>query len=283
MTQPLKLLTKLGIQHFKTNINQYTLPYVKGEDAYFEQELKQAGILVDSNITADLQPLCQENESNGYFKDVKVIYESLQHLTPAQASQERLWVSLSLTEPYRKYMFKELAKSRSPENKVISKFYFNNSPRRSLFLHMLARLWWVGYLTFDDDKDIRDPYLLTKFFCKTDFAARCVIFFSSNFTANRKITRGILKGLILVELELKNQKIADIEIKMENFLDSDMLTYIEEEEPVVSSIEIKRSHLVHILQQLNILGGIKMLDLYSEKEVMDLTVNWLRKYILAEV
>lgn len=66
--------------------------------------------------------------------------------------------------------------------------------KRSLFVHILARLWWVGYMTYDETNE-ENPYLLTEFFCEKDFSARCVVFFSSNFTSNPNISKGILKTL----------------------------------------------------------------------------------------
>ncbi|WP_415843548.1 DUF6339 family protein [Staphylococcus gallinarum] len=42
----------------------------------------------------------------------------------------------------------------------------------------------MGNLTYDATRE--DPYEHIKFFCDSDFSARAVIFFSSNFTSKKR-------------------------------------------------------------------------------------------------
>lgn len=87
-------------------------------------------------------------------------------------------------------------------------------------------------------------YLLTEFFCSADFSARCVVFFSSNFTSNRAITKGILRAIISLRDE---------------------------------GVQIKRNHFVESTKFLNISGAAMVLDLLEEEEVKEMVEKRLRK------
>ena len=45
-----------------------------------------------------------------------------------------------------------------------NRYLFGYSVQRSLFRNGIARLWWIGRFTYDEDR--LDPYELTKFLCK---------------------------------------------------------------------------------------------------------------------
>jgi hypothetical protein len=111
-------------------------------------------------------------------------------------------------------------------------------------LESLARLWWVGYMTYDKNQP-SNPYWLTEFFCEKDFSARSVVFFSSNFTSNPNITRGILKTLV------KWQQ---------------------------SGVNITRDHFVQANKYLNVVGGAMILDMLSTDEVEGMVNGYFQKY-----
>ncbi|UCZ54982.1 hypothetical protein LGQ02_09770 [Bacillus shivajii] len=96
-----------------------------------------------------------------------------------------------------------------------------------------------------DESNKENPYWLTDFFTEKDFSARCVVFFSSNFTSNRNITKGILKSLI----KLKEK-----------------------------GITIKRDHFVQSTKYLNVVGGAMVLDMLSTDEVEEMIDSYLAKY-----
>lgn len=128
--------------------------------------------------------------------------------------------------------------------RINTALFFKNGNKRSLFVHILARLWWVGYMTYDET-NTENPYWLTEFFCEKDFSARSVVFFSSNFTSNPNITKGILRSLI------KLQK---------------------------SGVSIKRDHFVQANKYLNVVGGAMVLDMLTTDEVEIMIDKYLAKY-----
>ncbi|KGR78965.1 hypothetical protein CD29_08060 [Ureibacillus manganicus DSM 26584] len=118
-----------------------------------------------------------------------------------------------------------------------------------MFVHALARLWWVGYMTYDENNQ-EDPYWLTEFFCSADFSARCVVFFSSNFTSNCAITKGILRALIALRED---------------------------------GVDIKRAHFVESTKFLNISGGAMVLDLLEDDEVKEMVEKRLLRVFREQV
>ncbi|RQW74249.1 hypothetical protein EBB45_12625 [Lysinibacillus composti] len=98
-------------------------------------------------------------------------------------------------------------------------------------------------MTYDEENK-ENPYWLTEFFCSADFSARSTIFFSSNFTSNSAVTKGILKALIILRDE---------------------------------GISIKREHFIESTKYLNIAGGAMVLDLLEEDEAKEMVEKRVRK------
>lgn len=82
-------------------------------------------------------------------------------LSDSQASDERIWVAYTLGEQieYMRYRWK----SENADD-MLNRYFFNYSTQRSLFRNGVARLWWIGRVTYDEKRE--DPYELTKYICK---------------------------------------------------------------------------------------------------------------------
>lgn len=241
----IKFLSEDTLQDLRANFETYKTHYYKKDDEWFDEYFKEEGRLIESKIDFE-KPVFNDDENYmvSDFENVKVIYEALKHLTVSQATQERLWAGLAHVQ-LRDYIYYRIDKDIEKKNdkRIQSAVFFTNGAKRSLFVHALARLWWVGYMTYDENHK-ENPYWLTEFFCSADFSARCVVFFSSNFTSNTAITRGILRALV----ELRDE-----------------------------GVEIKRAHLVEANKYLNISGGAMVLDLLEEDEVKGMIGKRLRK------
>ncbi|MCS5244651.1 DUF6339 family protein [Staphylococcus aureus] len=98
-----------------------------------------------------------------------------------------------------------------------------------------------GHLTYDSTRE--DPYELTKFFCESDFSARAVIFFSSNFTSNKELGLGILSAIY----RLKQ-----------------------------NGVDIKQDYFVQANKYLNLIGGVTLLDLKTRAEVEEEIYGYLK-------
>jgi len=242
----IKFLSEETLLDLRTNYSSYKTHYYRKDNNWFDEYFKGEGRVLESQIEFELPPFhFEENYSESDRKNVKQIYESLKHLTVTQATQERLWSGLAHLQ-MQDYVFYRLKKELINKNdkRINTAFFFLSGNKRSLFVHILARLWWVGYMTYDS-KNASNPYWLTDFFTEKDFSARSVIFFSSNFTSNRNITIGILKALYKINHELDH---------------------------------IKRDHFVQATKYLNKVGGALILDMLTEEDVEKMIDKQLRKH-----
>jgi hypothetical protein len=230
----------------RTNYEAYKTNYYNKNEEWFEGYFKEEGRVLESSIPFE-KPLLDYNEDYALSdkENVKIIYDSLKHLTVSQATQERLWAGLAHLQ-LRDFSYYRLKNELRDHNdkRINTALFFKNGNKRSLFVHILARLWWVGYMTYDESNS-SNPYWLTDFFCEKDFSARCVVFFSSNFTSNRNITKGILKSLVKLQ-------------QSEN--------------------SIKREHFVQANKYLNVVGGAMILDMLTFDEVEQMVDKYLAKY-----
>ncbi|WP_230203618.1 DUF6339 family protein [Bacillus massiliigorillae] len=241
----LKIISEETLQDLRVNFTAYCNHYYTQDNNWFEQYFQEEGRVIETTIDFEMPELCYGEEyAKSDKENVKHIYSSLRHLTIVQATQERLWSGLAHLQ-FRDFSYYRLSKELVTKNdkRINTALFFKNGAKRSLFVHILARLWWVGYMTYDEE-NMDNPYWLTDFFCEKDFSARSTVFFSSNFTSNKDITIGILRALI----KLKE-----------------------------NGLEIKRDHFVQATKYLNVIGGAMVLDMLSVDEVEEMVTKHLKK------
>lgn len=241
----IKFLSEDALQDLRVNFESYKEHYYKRDDAWFDEYFSQEGRLIESKIEFE-KPVFNDdpNYMVSDFENVKVIYEALRHLTVSQATQEKLWAGLSHVQ-MRDFVYYRLENELNKKNdkRIFSAMFYKYNVKRSIFIHIIARLWWVGYMTYDEE-NTENPYWLTEFFCSADFSARSTVFFSSNFTSNKAVTKGILKALIALRDE---------------------------------GVPIKREHFIESTKYLNISGGAMVLDLLEETEVKEMVEKRIGK------
>jgi hypothetical protein len=92
----------------------------------------------------------------------KLIFQWLSHLTPVQASDERFWVLLTHRQ-FARYVHKRwknsLEGSTQPEKRVWDRWFFRGEGVATFVRNGISRLWWFGYLTYDNRRD--NPFELT--------------------------------------------------------------------------------------------------------------------------
>lgn len=242
----LKFISEETLQDLRTNYEAYKEYYYEKDDNWFQHYLNEPGRVLESKIEFNIPTLNADTDySISDRENVKIIYDALKHLTVSQATQERLWAGLAHLQlrDYAFYRLKQDIEKKNDRRINSGVFFKGNGKKRALFVHVISRLWWVGYMTYDEENK-ENPYWLTDFFTERDFSARCVVFFSSNFTSNRNITKGILKTL-----------------------------YGWRE----NGINIKRDHLVEANKYLNVVGGATILDTLTTEDVEEMVEGHLEK------
>jgi hypothetical protein len=147
-----------------------------------------------SDFTLDMS---QDKPFLTEFENVQRVYNSLSFLSNSQASDERLWSAMCINHflKYTQYRWNIIEKCTA-EN-VRSHFFFGQSPRRSLTRNAIARLWWIGRLTHDQQR--KDPYELTRFVCEN---ADYIMHILERNTSNSPIiTKAFLSALLAAKEE----------------------------------------------------------------------------------
>ena len=120
------------------------------------------------------------------------------------------------------------------ENDKLDRYFFSKPKhgysKRPLFRNGIARLWWIGYHTYDSKRT--NPYELTEFICRDQDYINNLL--DIGFASNAAITRAIISALLDAE---KN------------------------------GITVNRDLVRTISQYVNMLGGIYILDCLSYEEI----------------
>lgn len=146
-----------------------------------------------------------ENFNASDLKNIRIVYDALKELPLSVACDAHLWTGLAHTSPwdyvwYRQHEEIEKAKTAKAKKEKIQKAFFcvGNGKRRSLFVNCLSRLWWTGYLVYDENR--KNPYELTETLMYGQkgysFASQIVLLSSRNFISNKHLFHGILQAIL---------------------------------------------------------------------------------------
>lgn len=175
----------------KNNISLNLIDYSDPNSNFFKELINDKSKLLESNIEFEEINLIPDVKKE--YENIKELYSKLKHLTDLQASDERVWAGLAHSH-LRSYMIKRWSyKEKKDKVQFIRKsFFFGHSQARSLMTNGLARLWWIGRLTYDNNN--QNPFHLTDFF-SSDINGLSFQFFGTNFSRNFEIVRKIIESL----------------------------------------------------------------------------------------
>lgn len=152
------------ISAVKANAGAY-LPYFKEKDSSWLKE--KLGHSPFSRTKYDLpdiklyMPEDEEKREETDKRNVREVYSKLKFLSPSQASDERLWAGLCMGPCWDYVSYRWQIDSA---NAVRQHYFFGFGPRRSLTRNAMSRLWRIGQLTYDPER--QDPFELTDFVCE---------------------------------------------------------------------------------------------------------------------
>ncbi len=233
MMKKIKFLTEDSIEMLKKNSESlYKEVVLTGEktlEAFLGNagELKETAFEIEDFVLEMGQPSGKEPLTDA--ENAQRVYTHMKALSDSQASDERIWLAYTLQEQldYMKYRWKA-----NSSQDMLNRYFFNYSRNRSLFRNGMARLWWIGRITYDEKRT--DPFELTKFLCNhQDFIE--TICGRSTFN-NPIVQKAALTALFDL---LKNRKVDNREIIRE------------------------------VAKYVNLLAGTYLLDMLSYKEVYD--------------
>lgn len=105
--------------------------------------------------------MSQDDPFRTEFENVQRVYRNLKFLSDSQASDERLWAALCIGPFYEYTQYRWNIKKNCTEGNIEQHFFFKGASRRALTRNALARLWWIGRLTYND----KEGFALTEFIC----------------------------------------------------------------------------------------------------------------------
>ena len=199
----IKYITEDDLNAVYGNIEDITKKLVLGKEQTLETLLKKENLIKDSQFEINefeldmSQPKGKESLTD--LENIKRVYNHMKGLSDSQASDERIWAAYTFGEclDYMKYRYCKVTTAKE----VVQKYLYGYSPQRSLFRNGMARLWWIGRVTYDEKR--QDPYELTKFICKDQDYIESIC--GRNVFNNPEIGLTVLK--VLDDSEKKGKKI----------------------------------------------------------------------------
>lgn len=179
------------------------------EDPWLDEYFATAGLdefYKTSSITVpNIELICTgddiETKNSDDLINIKSFYtEYKDKITPLQASDPLLWSALCHIT-FKDYILKRWKKA--DDTVSIDKRFFATEGRGSLlYYNAISRLWWSGYLTYDEERKNSNPWYLTE----TLFSAQQIQkdLFDQPFSMNKTIVKGLLSALKRIQDEQGN-------------------------------------------------------------------------------
>lgn len=231
----IQFLKENALERLKTNIEANIDKYSESSNSWIYEYFEDENPFMDykKEVSEIKLNMSAERPESTDVENSKILYLALKDLDNSQASDERLWAGLAHGQLWEFMIYRcKMSSSKMNADSIKSNFFFKRNPRRAIIVNTIARLWWVGRLTYDEsNKD--DPFYAIKYF-ETDFSTKVLTLFSSNFTNNSKITLALIKAIL--DIEDENGKIS-------------------------------RQEYQALLRYLNMIGGTFILDYLSEDEI----------------
>lgn len=142
-----------------------------------------------------------ESKNNDDLLNIKILYSGYKDkLTPLQASDPLLWSALCHIT-FKQYVLNRWKKDDGTV-RLDQRFFATEGRASLLYYNAISRLWWSGYLTYDEEKASSNPWYLTE----TLFSAQQIQkdLFDQPFSMNRVIVKGLLMALKRIQEENGN-------------------------------------------------------------------------------
>ena len=191
-----KFITEENLLEIKNNTAILFKEVVSGKKS-LQEAFNSEKIVRDTNIAADSFELDMSSDKpeTTDVENIKRVHKHMAALSESQASDERIWSAYTLS------VFVEYMRYRWPadsETAMMNHYFFSYSPKRSLFRNGIARLWWIGHLTYDSTQE-ENKFALTEYVCSKQDHINLLL--DINFGNNPNIVRAVIKALMDSESE----------------------------------------------------------------------------------
>ncbi|MBE9917863.1 hypothetical protein G8C92_28080 [Paenibacillus donghaensis] len=245
----LHYISESSLDDLKSNI-RHNIPSYSANVPWLDQYFGSESWSFPSKIRVEDVDLHMPISSTVHFdlENTRKVYSTLKDITLVQACDERMWTYLThqtfwnyMRErwPVESYINKE-----KPEDAIKERYFFMSNKGRALVRNGIARLWWYGYVSYDEDRE--DPFELTAvLLSKLDIAQSLL---ERVFSGNRDITRAVL-------------------------------TVLHQKEKI-EGIAVSRIIFRSLMMYINQLGGVTILDVLDRSELENLIETKLNALLL---
>lgn len=196
MKVKLPYVSDIFLDDYKTNFqSKYLSYYINGKKDKIKELFSNPKNVLESKIDFEFEELQLESINPEANKNnMKILWQSLGHLSIAEASNEKVWVALENTY-YLDYHLDQLnlISAKNKDKSITSRTIFNQGSKRSLMINSIASLWWIAYYTYDEQSPT--PYYFSDRFMDGSYRGNAIAYFSSNVVSNKEIVLGTLKAI----------------------------------------------------------------------------------------
>lgn len=193
----IKYVSDVFLDEFKTNFDtKYLDLYINNNRQKIEKIFSDSNNIIESTTTFNYEPLILESESTDYIKqNLRIIWNSLKHLTITEAENEKIWVGLANTY-YLDYQLDQtnILVENNKSKSIKARTVFTRTNKRSLLMNSLSILWWIAYYTYDSNHPT-DPFTYSDYFVDGAYRGNAIAFLSSNIVSNKEIVLGTLEAI----------------------------------------------------------------------------------------
>lgn len=237
----LKYFSESGYNHLFDSVPKHIDLYSTATNCeWIRKEFGNRPFYKESRIDVVLPTLNPEMED---YVNIIAIYDAFKDsLTPKQASNPYLWSYLAQCE-YWDYTFKRWAGPDMSVDRIKQRYfcYTEKGSRQGFLRNSISRLWWAGYLTYQDDKP-SNPYELTKVLCSNSDIFLQVL--ERNFSMNKNICMGILAAIKEINDDPKSNNVVEAEWR-------------------------------NLCKYINRFGAVTLLDALSKDEIKKIAIEYI--------
>lgn len=243
----IKYFTESAYAYLYDSIKEHEALYCGENNSWLKEFLGDRTYSKDSRIECTLPTLSTEYDE---YSNVITLFEALKDkLTPKQASNPYLWTYLTHCE-YWDYVHKRWVKDDMSVQMIQQRFFCNtfDGNRIGFIRNAISRLWWMGYLSYQEDRP-GNPYELTKLLMSNSDISASI--FERKLSANKNVTVGILNAMLEINNDPKLQDVG-----------------------VSSSGKYEWRELC---KYINRYGGVTLLDSMSSDDIKELSYDFIIK------
>lgn len=251
----IKTITEEGLRLCHENLELILTEVVKTGHKTLEELFAPETICRDTGIeytsfTFNMNDAKTESD----VENIKIVYSALRHLTPSQASQEGIWVAFAFSDglDYLKKRWQPMT-----DSELNTHFLYGFGKHRSLFRQGIARLWWIGFMTYDESYE--DPYTLTRFTCNhTDiiqFICEQPVF------QNQVMRKSTIRAMYDLDRQFNEEEQSKVPIKQRY------------------GIHINKRHIQAVGRYMNMLSASYIIDTWPEEQVYKTVQDFIRRRV----